>query len=133
MKVRQLLESRAPGEYVYHASYLPSLSRGLKSIKVKGLQPSKDGYQGPGVYFAYKPNEGLYHVGADEATIFRAKWADLVKLFDTYPANKKGIMRDDEEIVVPGAVPAKFLEVEYFPGEWWEIDDAIAAETRHED
>lgn len=133
MKVKELLESRAPGEYVYHASYLPNLAAGLKSIKQKGLQPSKSGYQGPGVYFSYTQDGGLYHVSKDEATIFRAKWDDLVKQFGTYPQNKNGIQRDDEEIIVPGAVPSKFLEVEYFPGEFWNIDSALSSETRNED
>ena len=132
MKVKELLEADAPGKYVYHASYLPNLKSGLISIQKHGLKPSKSGQIGPGVYFAYKPEHTYYHVSKDEATMFRAKWADLVQLYGTYPSNKNGIQRDDEQIVVPRAVPANLLEVEYFPEEYWEIDHAIAAESREE-
>ena len=63
MKLQELLkEGRAVGEYIYHASYLPNLKSGLKSILAKGLLPSKDGYSGSGVYFAYTPDGGYYHV-----------------------------------------------------------------------
>lgn len=132
MKIKELLETTEPGKYVYHASHLPNLRTGLVSIASKGLLPSKTGQMGPGVYFAYSPDDTYYHVSKDEATMFRAKWADLVKLYGTYPSNKDGIQRDDEQIVVPSAVPANLLEVEYFPGEFWEIPDAIAAESRTE-
>lgn len=112
------------GEYVYHASYLPDLSRGLQSVISRGLVPSKDGYAGPGVYFAYDPEGGFYHVDQEDATMFRAKWSDLVAKFGKYPDNPNGIERDDNEIIVPGVVPANMLEVEYFPGEWWDIPSA---------
>ena len=132
MRLRELLtESKSPGEYVYHASYLPNLASGLKSIAARGLVPSKDGYAGPGVYFAYDPDGGFYHVDKEDATLFRVKWADLVNKFGVYPTNKDGIQRDDEEIIVPGAVPANLLELEYFPGEWWDVRSAISAETHH--
>ena len=132
MKVSELLESKSPGEYVYHASFLPNLRRGLQSIQAKGLVPSKEGQLGTGVYFAYEPDHTYYHVSRDEATMLRAKWSDLVKLYGLYPSNKEGIQRDDEQILVPAPVPAKLLEVEYFPGEFWEIADALAAESRTE-
>ena len=117
--------TRTPGEYVYHAGYLP---RGLESVKSKGLIPSRDGYSGPGVYFAYEPDEGFYHVDAADATMFRVRWSDLVNRFGVYPQKPDGIQRDDNEIIVPGAVPASMLEVEYFPGEWWDIASAVAAD-----
>lgn len=117
--------TRAPGEYVYHAGYLP---RGLESVKRKGLIPSKHGYAGSGVYFAYEPDEGFYHVDAADATMFRVRWADLVDKFGVYPKNPDGIQRDDQEIIVPNTVPADMLEVEYFPGEWWDINSAVAAD-----
>jgi hypothetical protein len=117
--------TRTPGEYVYHAGYLP---RGLESVKSKGLIPSQDGYSGPGVYFAYEPDEGFYHVDAADATMFRVRWSDLVNRFGVYPQKPDGIQRDDNEIIVPGAVPASMLEVEYFPGEWWDIASAVAAD-----
>lgn len=129
MKVSEILESKAVGEYVYHASFLPNLRRGLISIQSKGLLPSKDGQMGPGVYFAYSPDDTYYHVSKDEATMFRAKWADLVKRFGVYPSREDGIQRDDEQIIVPDTIPADLLEVEYFPGEFWEIPHAIAAES----
>ena len=116
-----ITESIQPGEYVYHASYLPNLARGLRSIMVNGLKPSETGYSGPGVYFAYDPEGGFYHVSKDQATMFRVKWADLVKMFGVYPQNSDGIQRDNEEIIVPGAVPADMLEVEYSPGKWRNI------------
>ena len=127
MLIRELFESVEPGQYVYHASYLPDQTAGLKSILTKGLQPSAEGYAGPGVYFAYDPAGGYYHVGRDEATLFRVKWTDLVNMFGTYPDNPNGIERDENEIIVPGAVPASMLEVEYFPGEWWDLKSALAA------
>ena len=134
MRLRELLtETKGPGEYVYHAAYLPNLAQGLKSVSARGLVPSKTGYAGPGVYFAYDPDGGYYHVSKEEATLFRVKWADLVNKFGVYPTNENGIQRDDDEIVVPGAVPAQFLEVEYFPGEWWDIKSALSAETYHQD
>jgi len=127
MLIRELIESNKPGMYVYHASYLPDQTTGLKSILTKGLQPSAEGYAGPGVYFAYDPEGGYYHVSKEDATLFRVKWADLVNKFGTYPDNQTGIERDDDEIVVPGIVPASMLEVEYFPGEWWDLKSALAA------
>ena len=129
MRVQEVItESVQPGEYVYHASYLPDLRRGLASVMKYGLRPSRNGYDGPGVYFAYTPEGGFYHVGADEATMFRVRWSDLVKLFGVYPENPNGIQRDDEQIVVPGPVPAQYLEVEYFKDEWWDLPSALAAE-----
>ena len=123
--VLQLEESAGPGEYVYHAGYMP---RGLDSVLRKGLLPSTDGYAGPGVYFAYDPEGGYYHVSKEEATMFRVKWRDLVARFGKYPERPDGIERDDNEIIVPGTVPADMLEVEYFPGEWWDIASAVAAD-----
>ena len=122
-----VIESTEPGMYVYHAGYLPDQTAGLKSILTKGLQPSAEGYAGPGVYFAYDPDGGYYHVSKEEATMFRAKWTDLANMFGTYPANPNGIERDEDEIIVPAAVPASMLEVEYFPGEWWDLKSALAA------
>jgi len=122
-----LRESRVPGEYVYHASYLPNQSQGLHSIARQGLRPSEQGYAGPGVYFAYDPADCYYHVDKSEATMFRVRWADLVQLFGTYPKNPAGIERDDNEIIVPKVVPASVLEVEFFPGEWWDISSAYRA------
>lgn len=129
MRVQEVItENVQPGEYVYHASYLPDLRRGLASIMQHGLRPSRNGYYGPGVYFAYTADGGLYHVGPEEATMFRVRWSDLVKLFGVYPDNPNGIQRDDEQIVVPHAVPAQYLEVEYFKDEWWDLRSALAAE-----
>lgn len=119
----ELIESAEPSEYVYHAGYMPY---GLDSVLRRGLLPSKDGYAGPGVYFAYDPDGGYYHVSQEDATMFRVKWSNLVAKFGKYPENPDGIQRDDDEIIVPGAVPANMLEVEYFPGEWWPVDTAVA-------
>lgn len=127
MKIRELLNEKAVGEYVYHASYLPNLKMGLKSILEKGLMPSKTGYSGPGVYFAYTPDGGFYHVDEEDATMFRVKWSDLVRLFGEFPKNPDGIQRTDDEIIVPLTVPANILEVEYFKGEWWDLDSAYEA------
>lgn len=128
MHLRELIkETKEPGEYVYHAAYLPDLAAGLKSVVARGLVPSKTGYAGPGVYFAYDPEGGYYHVSKEEATLFRVKWTDLVNKFGVYPKNRNGIQRDDDEIIVPGAVPAQFLEVEYFPDEWWDLQSAMHA------
>lgn len=115
MRAREIVESRIPSKYVYHAAYLP---RGLRSVLEKGLLPSKTGYSGPGVYFAYDPNSGFYHVSPEEATMFRVRWSDLVDRFGTYPSNPNGIQRDDDEIIVPGRVSAELLEVEVEPGLW---------------
>ena len=127
MKRIKTNESTEPGEYVYHASYLPNLTKGLLSVIRQGLVPSTDGYGGPGVYFAYDPEGGFYHVDKNDATMFRARWTDLVNKFGTYPAYPGGIQRDDDEIIVPGAVPASMLEVEFFEGEWWDLKSALAA------
>jgi len=127
MKIIEVINEAVSGQYVYHASYLPDLRQGLASILKKGLQPSRKGYAGPGVYFAYTPDSGYYHVSKEDATLFRVRWKDLLKLFGLYPQNPGGIQRDNEEIVVPGPVPADLLEVEYFNGEWWDIDSAYRA------
>jgi hypothetical protein len=131
-KARKYLTERStqPGEYVYHASYLPDLARGLRSILSKGLVPSKEGYGGTGVYFAYEPEGGLYHVGKKDAILFRAKWSDLVSKFGVYPDNPNGIRRDNDEIIVPRAVPVNMLEIEYFLDEWWKVEDVYDSETR---
>ena len=127
MKRIKTNETTEPSEYVYHASFLPDPQQGLKSVLLQGLRPSETGYAGPGVYFAYKPEDCYYHVSEEEATMFRVKWADLVGKFGKYPENPKGIERDDNEIIVPGSVPANMLEVEYFPGEWWDLKSAYEA------
>ena len=124
---KSIAEGNEPGEYVYHASYLPNQSQGLRSVIGNGLKPSETGYAGPGVYFAYEPEDCYYHVGKDEATMFRVRWSDLLKLYGKYPDNKNGIERDDNEVIVPGTVPAKILEVEHFPGEWWDLESAYRA------
>lgn len=125
-------ESRQPSEYVYHASFVgPNPARWLKSLIQKGLQPSKEGYSGPGTYFAYAPDEGYYHVSPEDSKILRVRWADLVKLYGVYPNNPNGIERDDDEIIVPGPVPGNVLEVEYFEDEWWDLQSALNAETYH--
>jgi hypothetical protein len=131
MRINEIItESVQPGEYVYHASYLPNLAKGLRSIMSSGLKPSENGYGGRGVYFAYDPKGGFYHVDKDQATMFRVKWADLVKMYGVYPGNPNGIQRDNDEIIVPGIVPSSILEVEYFPDEWWDIRSALSSETR---
>lgn len=131
MKIQELLESksRTPGKYVYHSAHFPNLAKGLRSVKAKGLIPSKDGYSGPGVYFAYDIDGTYDHVSANEATTFRVKWDDLVKMFGEYPKNKNGIQRTDDELIVPSAVPSKLLEVQYFENEWWDIESALSAES----
>lgn len=130
MKAREFLsETTAPGEYVYHAGFLPDQTAGLKSIAQQGLRPSTTGYAGPGVYFAYDPEGGFYHVSKEDALLFRVRWSDLVRLYGTYPERPDGIQRDDDEIRVPGAVPPNVLEVEFFPGEWWDIESAYLASS----
>ena len=124
-------ESRVPGEYVYHASYLPNKKTGLRSLISRGLQPSSTGYAGPGTYFAYDPAGGYYHVDKEDATLLRVRWADLVKLYGVYPQNPNGIERDEDEIIVPGPVPGNLIEVEYFEDEWWDLQSALNAETYH--
>jgi hypothetical protein len=128
MRISEILkENKTPGEYVYHASFLPDQRKGLYSILKKGLLPSKHGYNGPGVYFAYEPDGGYYHVDPDQATLFRVKWQDLVNRFGVLPQNPNGIQLDNDEIIVPGPVPADILEVEYYEDEWWDLDSAYSA------
>ena len=128
MRLSEILKETAePGEYVYHASYLPNLRQGLRSVLKLGLQPSKQGYGGAGVYFAYHPEGGYYHVDREDATLFRVRWKDLVSMFGVYPQNKNGIQRDNDEIIVPGTVPASLLEVEFFKDEWWDLESAYEA------
>jgi len=123
---------RNPGEYVYHASHVARDKASLfRSLLKYGLKPSTRGISGPGVYFAYDPEGGYYHVGPEDSVILRVKWQDLIDLYGLYPENPKGIQRDNAEIIVPGVVPAKFIEVEYFPDEWWTLDQAQGAETYH--
>lgn len=138
MKTHEILnESRNVGEWIYHASYVPNkdsangIATWLKSILSKGLRPSSDGYMGPGTYFAYEPDEGYYHVNPEDSLILRVKWKDLLNLYGVYPKNKNGVQRTEEEIIVPGSVPGNILEVEYFPGEWWSLNDALAAEVKN--
>lgn len=137
MKITELLESREVGEWVYHASHVPGkdrpggIAKWIKSVLTRGLQPSTDGYSGPGTYFAYEPSEGYYHVSEEDSMVVRAKWSDLKRMYGVYPEKGDGIQRTDDEIIVPGAVPANILEVEYFPDEWWTLEDALGAETAH--
>jgi hypothetical protein len=130
-KALSIVESRDVPEYVYHASYLPDLSNGIKSLYKKGLLPSSSGYMGQGVYFAYSPDETYYHVSKDDATILRVRWKDLVDLYGLYPKNPNGIQRDDEQIIIPGKVPANLIEIEYFPGEFWSLSDALSDVRSH--
>jgi hypothetical protein len=117
-------------QWVFHASYMPDLASGLSSVSRHGLRPSKTGYTGPGVYFAYTP-EGCYdHVDRANATMLRCRWSELVNLYGIYPETKTGVQRTSDEIIVPGPVPAAILEVEYFEDEWWPVADAVRAETR---
>lgn len=126
------VESRKPGEWVYHASHVVKDQATLfRSLLSKGLLPSKSGYSGKGVYFAYRPEEGYYHVSPEDSVILRVKWSDLVKLYGTYPSTPDGIERNEDEIIVRGVVPPNIIEVEYFPDEWWTLRDALAAETGH--
>lgn len=113
-----------PGEWVYHASDLPDLDSGILSLARGGLKPSTDGQMGPGVYFAYTPDGGYYHVGEEDATLLRVRWRDLVRLYGTYPDVEDGIQRDSEQIIVPGPVPQEYIEVEYFEDEWWPLTTA---------
>lgn len=136
MQIAEILsESRQVGEWVYHASYVPGkdtvggTANWLKKVINRGLQPSTDGYMGPGTYFAYEPTDVYYHVTPEDSLLLRAKFSDLVKLYGMYPQNENGIQRDNEQIIVPGPVPSKLLEVEYFEGEWWNLQDALGAET----
>lgn len=110
-------KTREPGEFVYHAT----LPKNLPNIAVQGLKPNR-GYMGDGVYFAYKPNEGYYHISAREAVVLRTAWLELVKLFGKYSTdNPSGIQRDDDQILVPGIVPANLIEV-YRDGEWVSLE-----------
>lgn len=128
MRYRELIVETMV-QRVFHASYMPDLRTGLLSIVRQGLRPSKTGYSGPGVYFAYTP-EGCYdHVSKEDATMFSCEWSDLVRLFGVYPENKHGIQRTNDEIIVPGPVPATILEIEYFENEWWPVEDALRAES----
>ena len=112
--------------YVYHASHTPNNNRKalIKSLYNKNLQPSKIGYSGPGTYFAYEPDGKVYdHTHPEYATMLRVKWNDLVDIYGKYPENPDGIQRDDEEITVPGPVPAEIIEDEVKPGVWEELYD----------
>lgn len=123
-----LTESRPVGQYVYHATTRGSRPEQLiKSLISYGLRPSKQGYAGPGTYFAYEPDEGFYHLTPDEAVILRVKWDKLVKMYGVYPSNPDGIERDDEEIVVPGPVPSQIIEIELDPDHWVSLPVALRA------
>lgn len=122
----QLTEGSTPAEYVYHAS-AGDQRQLIKSLLKRGLLPSQVGYAGPGVYFAYTPEVAAGW--SDEPVMLRVRWDQLVRRFGTYPQNPKGIQRDDEEIIVPGTVPAELIEIEYFPGEWWDLESAWGAEN----
>ena len=123
-----LTESRPVGQYVYHATTRGSRPEQLiKSLISYGLRPSKQGYAGPGTYFAYEPDEGFSQLTPDEAVILRVKWDKLVKLYGVYPSNPDGIERDDEEIVVPGPVPSQIIEIELDPDHWVSLPVALRA------
>lgn len=113
--------------YVYHASHTPNNNRKelIKSLYNYGLLPSKEGHSGPGTYFAYEAGGKVYdHTDPNFSTMLRVKWNDLVRLYGRYPENPDGIQRDDEEIIVPGVVPAEIIEVEIKPGVWDDLYDA---------
>jgi len=121
----RLFEIKNSG-YVYHASHTPNNDRKalVKSIYMQGLKPSKEGYDGPGVYFAHEPDGRTYdHTDPNFATMLRVKFDDLISLYGKYSENGTGVQWDDEEIVVPGVVPADYLEVEVSPGKWEELND----------
>ena len=121
------IKNGTPGEYVYHASMLTLDTKDLQKIAKRGLIPSERGYAGSGVYFGHTPDQCYVHVDKEDAVLFRAKWKDLVNLYGKYSENETGIQWDEDEIVVPGKVPAELLEVEYFKGEWWDLESAVSA------
>lgn len=121
------IKNSEPSGYVYHASMLPMSATGLRKVMQHGLIPSKTGYSGPGIYFSQDPAGCYAHVSPEDSILFRVKWDDLLRLYGRYRENKTGIQWDDEEIIVPGRVPANLLEVEFFPGEWWDLESAYAA------
>jgi 5'(3')-deoxyribonucleotidase len=82
---------------------------------------------GAGLYFAYTPDGGYYHVDEEDATLLRVRWKDLADLYGVYPDNPDGIQRDSEQIIVPGPVPPELIEVEYFQDEWWPIQTAAGS------
>lgn len=121
----KLFEVAAP-EYIYHASHTPGndTKRLIKSIYDNDLQPSKEGYSGPGTYFAYEPDGKVYdHTDPNYATLLRVRFADVASVYGVYPKNENGIERDDEEIIVPGPVDAEMIEVETKPGVWEPLYD----------
>lgn len=130
MRAQEFIIEATPGEYVYHAS-TGAMRTLIPSLLRKGLQPSSVGYAGPGVYFAYTPEVAAGW--SDDPVMLRVRWNDLAQRFGVYPKNENGIQRDDEEIIVPGVVPADLVEIEYFPGEWWDLESALSAETHHLD
>lgn len=110
-------------KYLYHASWMPSLRIGLRSLLSRGLLPSPGA---PGVHFAYTPEDGLYYVEADNAVVFRIRWEGLVAYAEQVP-EAGSLQVTDVEVVAPYPIPASLLEVRYNK-EWLSLADALSRE-----
>lgn len=95
--------------YVYHGTSDASLD----DIVNGGLKASKDGYEGPGVYFATSPEKVLDYVDLG-SQIYRVKKQDLEKTYGLYnsKSNTTGRVMFGEDVVVESkSVPPEFIEV----------------------
>jgi hypothetical protein len=95
--------------YVYHGTSGASLD----DIVNGGLKASKGGYEGPGVYFATRPEKVLDYVDSG-SQIYRVKKQDLEKTYGLYnsKSNTTGRVMFGEDVVVESkSVPPGFIEV----------------------
>lgn len=124
-KVVSKKEFGTDDDFVYHITGKNNFNE--KSFREKGIQPSKDGYAGPGVYLGNTPNNTLYNVDKlENGQLMRVRKDDLIKKFGKYPENKNGVEFDDGtgEIILGGnrSIPPEFIEVKTSSG-WKKISD----------
>lgn len=114
-----------------HVYHLTDPDTDLASFAQQGIRPSEDGYGGPGVYMANRPEGTEYYHSLDEGQLLRVDKAKLIEAFGIYPAAKDGVQFDDGtgEIILPGdrAVPPGIVQFRTRGGEWADLPTPTSA------
>jgi hypothetical protein len=103
--------------YVYHLTEVNP-----QKFKSAGIRPSRDGYQGPGVYMANTPEATQYYSDLETGHLLRINKHDLVSLFGKYPENPDGVQYDHGtgEVMLSNGenVPPELIEYRDASGKW---------------
>lgn len=102
--------------FIYHLSS----SKDVQSFADNGINPSKEGMGGPGVYMANTPDATQYHTMLDEGTLFRVNKSEMIERFGKYQdGGKLEYDPSSGEILLGGdtKVPPDLIEVK-INGEW---------------